>query len=136
MLESLSSCRSLLSFDISDTINKGINYYTSSLFHIKKEEVIPVRYDKRFTPHNTWLFQKADSRDISTALEIFSLYYKDKKRIDGLVNYVYNNLFDKRKGVIACEKGLFWTNKIPYLEFEGWMLYSFMLVKNTFYPNY
>jgi len=135
ILAALSSCRSLLSFDISDAINKCLNYYTSSLFHIKNNEVIPVRYDKRYPPLNTWLFQKADARDISTSLEIFSLYYKDRKKIEGLINYVYNNLFDKRKGVIACEKGLFWTNKIPYLEFEGWMLYSFILVKSTFYLN-
>jgi len=136
ILKALLSCRSLLSFDISESIDKSLNYYKTKLFYNKKDELIPVRYDKRYTPLNTWLFQKADTRDISTALEIFSLYYIDKENIKGLIKYTYNNLFDKRKNTIACEKGLFWTNKIPYLEFEGWMLYSFILVKNTFYSNY
>ena len=48
-----------------------------------------MRYDKRYIPHNTWLFVKVDGRDISEALIFFTKYYVDKEFVEKLIKYTY-----------------------------------------------
>ena len=65
---------SFLDFEIKNVISKGVKFYLS-LFENKGEYLIPKRYDKRYMPHNTWLFVKTDGRDIAEALIFFSKFY-------------------------------------------------------------
>jgi len=135
ILQALFQARPFLSFSIDKYLENGIRYYKERLFKYKKKYVIPLRYDRRYLPFNTWLFQKMDGRDMADALILFSRYRFDKEMLDGLINYMYDNLYMKRKGYIVSEILVYGRNKIPYLEFQGWYLYALETVRKNFLPG-
>lgn len=134
ILQALIRAKKYLSFNIEESIKKGDNFYRG-LFKGKNEFLIPQRYDKRFRPHNTWLFQKYDGRDISEALIYFSIYSPDLEKIKGLVNLLYEKLFNKQKNYISPEKFIYGKNHIPYIEFQGWYLYSLTVLRHYLDEN-
>ncbi len=123
ILQSLYQVKDHISFDISETIEKGVEYYYT-LFRKRGNHIVPIRYDKRFTPHNTWLFQRFDGRDISEAIILFTTFHRDRELSEALINYTFEELFDKTKGTITPERFIYGKNRTPYIEFQGWYLYA------------
>ncbi len=134
VLQALIRAKKHISFDIEECIKKGDVYYRS-LFRSKGSWVIPIRYDKRFSPRNTWLFQKYDGRDISEALIYFSVYNRDTDNIRGLINLLYDEMYHKSKNYISPEKFIYGKNHIPYIEFQAWYLYALTILKHYLDEN-
>lgn len=128
ILQSLFAVKEDLDFNIDNAINCGVKFYYS-MFRNNGKYTIPIRYDKRFTPHNTWLFVKVDGRDIADALVFFSKYYHDEKMLSSLISYLYDNFYFKRCGFFSPELFIYGKNRIPYIEFQAWFLYSLFVVK-------
>lgn len=130
ILQALCSVKSLLPFDISSYIEKGVAFYRT-MFVRDGKYVRPIRYDKRYTPKNTWLFVKVDGRDVAEALVFFSKYVKDTVMVNHLVQYAYDVFYNKKKGYMTPELFLYGKNRIPYIEFQSWFLYAFYVVKQS-----
>ena len=128
ILQAICSVRENLPFDVSANINKGVAFY-KSLFREEKDIIRPVRYDKRYTPYNTWLFVKVDGRDLSEALIFFSKYMSDDKMVFKLLKYTYNQFYNRKKGYMIPEIFLYGKSHIPYIEFQAWFLYAFQIIK-------
>lgn len=131
ILQAICSVNEYLSFDASEAINKGIAYYRT-LFIGDRGYIRPVRYDKRYTPRNTWLFVKVDGRDVAEALIFFTKYAPDREMVQNLLRYAYDKFYDKKKGYIIPEIFIYGKNRIPYIEFQAWFLYAFQIVKTMF----
>lgn len=130
ILQALCIAKDYLPFDISISIEKGTRYYRQSLFKMRGDLIIPIRYDKRYLPRNTWLFQSVDGRDIAEALVFFSKYSYDETMINGLLSYLHKEFYDKKTGAFASEILIWGKNKIPYIEFQAWFLYSLETVSS------
>jgi hypothetical protein len=128
ILQALAKAKKYLSFSIDENYEKGKLYYKNRLFRYKNQYIIPLRYDRRYLPRNTWLLQKLDGRDLVEALVFFSKYEYQKEMVDGLINYTYDIMYDKKKGCFASEILIYGKNRIPYLEFQGWYLYALKTV--------
>lgn len=129
ILQAICSVKDKLPFDVSSVISKGVAFYKTLLFG-KGDSLHPVRYDKRYTPHNTWLFVKVDGRDVAEALAFFTQFTSEKELVNRLIQYVYNNFYNKRKGYMIPEWFVYGKNRIPYIEFQAWFLYAFQIVKH------
>jgi hypothetical protein len=132
ILQALFQARQYISFSIDTFIEKGVGYYKNNLFKYKDKYIIPIRYDKRYIPKNTWILQKLDGRDIADALILFSKYHFDKAMLDGLISYIYDYIFMKDKGYLVSEILIYGKNKIPYFEFQAWYLYALETVLKYF----
>lgn len=130
ILQALSSVRCYFPLLVEEAISKGERYYHTLFIH-QGNYIIPKRYDKRFTPRNTWLFQKLDGRDITEALIYFSRWNKDVHMIEGLINYLYKKMYLPEKGYISPERFTYARNNIPYSEFQAWYLYALSIVNKA-----
>ncbi len=128
VLQALISIKDSISFDISKEIELGIQYYLT-LFKEEGRYTIPIRYDKRYVPYNTWLLLKVDGRDISEAIVFFTKYYPNEKIVDGLVNYLYDKMYNKNKGYFYPNIFIYGKNYVPYMEFQGWYLNALQTYK-------
>lgn len=131
ILQSLSDIKAKVPFSITETINKGESYYRT-MFIEDKGLIRPIRYDKRYTPRNTWLFQKIDGRDVAEGLIFFSKYSYDQEMIDSLIYYLYTELYNNKNGYFSPEILIFGKNKIPYIEFQAWFLYALQVTLHYF----
>lgn len=128
ILQAICSVKDYLPFDTAEVIAKGITFY-KTLFVEEGGYLHPVRYDKRYMPHNTWLFVKVDGRDVAEALVFFSLYTSEKEMVNRLLRYAYDKFYDKKKGYMIPERFVYGKNRIPYIEFQAWFLHAFQIVK-------
>ena len=131
ILQALFSVQEDLDFDIEATLKSGVSFY-KNMFVVKNRYLQPIRYDKRYTPRNTWLFVDVDGRDVAEALVLFSKYLDDIDTINSLINYLYDEFYIKDKGYFYPEKFIYGKNRIPYAEFQAWFLYSLYVVKKHF----
>ena len=131
VLQAICSVRNSLPFDVASIVGKGITYYRS-MFIKQRDGICPVRYDKRFTPRNTWLFVKVDGRDLAEALVFFSAFVRDDEMINGLLQYTYDKFYDKKHKRMFPEIFIYGKNRIPYIEFQAWFLYAFQIVKQSY----
>lgn len=134
ILQALFSVMSNPKLDIDININKGVKYY-ESFFLEKAQLLIPHRYDKRFTPYNTWLLIKVEARDVAEAITFYCKCIPNKEKVEKLVNYLYLSFFNK-EGYFYPEIFRYGKNFNPYGEFQGWVNYSLQLYLNTFYADY
>lgn len=124
ILQALITAKQFMPLEVAVSIEKGVDYYRKYLFRYCGDRVIPIRFDKRFIPCNTWLIQKVDGRDVAEALVLFSKYIYDKEMVAGLVNYLYGSFYDKKRGCLISEIFIYGKNRIPYMEFQAWFLYA------------
>ena len=124
ILQALCESQPLLPFDIGQNIRRGTEYYRG-LFVTDGDCLRPLRYDRRYTPRNTWLLQHVDGRDVAEAIILFSKYRPEEATAARLVNYAYDKLFNRRRGYMYPEILLYGKNRIPYIEFQGWYLCAF-----------
>ena len=110
-------------------ISKGISFYRGQ-FDKKNGRIIPHRYEKKYNPRNTWIFQTVDGRDVSEALIFFSEYAQDEEMVEGLVDYMWHKLYDKKRQRLAPEIFIYGRNRNDYIEFYGWYLLALKKVKN------
>lgn len=129
ILQAVCSVKDYLPFNAAEVIAKGTAFY-KTLFIEERGYLRPMRYDKRYTPHNTWLFVKVDGRDIAEALVFFTLYKPEKVMVTRLLRYAYDKFFDKKNGYMIPERFVYGKNRIPYIEFQAWFLYAFQIVKH------
>ncbi len=129
ILQALISVSEGLSFNIKEEIQLGISYYYT-LFSAKGKYIVPIRYDRRYIPHNTWLFFQYDGRDVSEALLFFSKFHRDEKMIDGLINLMYDRLYNSQHGYLSAGMFVYGKNRIPYMEYQGWYLNSLEALLN------
>ncbi|MDE6498434.1 MAG: hypothetical protein K2L21_07225, partial [Muribaculaceae bacterium] len=116
---------------LADCINKGVEFYRSQ-FTETDRYLIPQRYDTRFNPGTTWIFQRLDGRDLSEAITFYSIYLPDEKRVEKLVNYMYDRIFSPRTGKLAPEIFVYGKNRNDYIEFYAWYLHALYCARNTF----
>lgn len=128
IIQALMDCEQYLDFPVRTNIDRAVDYY-KTLFIKTKKYVKPVRYDKRYSPKNTWLFVQVDGRDVAEGLVFFSTYCKDSEMVKGLIDYLYAKFFNKRRGCFAPEIFVYGKNKIPYIEFQAWFLYALKKLK-------
>lgn len=129
ILQAICSVKDYLPFDTVEVITKGTAFY-KTLFVEEGGYLHPVRYDKRYTPHNTWLFVKVDGRDVAEALVFFTLYTSEKEMVNRLLRYAYDKFYDKKRGYMIPERFVYGKNRIPYIEFQAWFLHAFQIVKH------
>lgn len=129
ILQALCAVQSELPFDVEETIAMGVEFY-QSLFVKDGKYLRPVRYDKRFTPRNTWLMVKVDGRDVVEGLIFFSIYKKDPDKVRELVEYAYDRFYDKRHRCMYPEIFVYGKNRNQYIEFQAWFLYAFAVVSS------
>jgi hypothetical protein len=129
ILQALIDVEMHLDFSIRQNIDKGIAYYRT-LFINAGEFVKPIRYDKRYTPLNTWLFVKVDGRDVAEAIVFFSKYVPNREMIEGLVSYLYAKFFSKQEGYFVPEVFVYGKNRVPYIEFQSWFLYALKMLRH------
>lgn len=130
IMQAICSVKEYLPFNTDETIKKGVKFY-KTLFVNEGRWIRPLRYDKRYTPRNTWLFVKVDGRDVSEALIFFTLYHPNKEMVEKLVQYTYDEFFIKKKGYMIPEIFVYGKNHIPYIEFQAWFLYALRIVKQN-----
>ena len=111
--------------DYVDCFNKGITFYKKSLFiDHKNGELQPLRYLRSHPPYNSSLIQKVDLRDVTSAMILFSgMAIKSSeysKLVTSVFRWVQKNM--KSKSTYHNEITWFWKNRIPYIEFQAWML--------------
>lgn len=116
---------------LAECIDKGVEFYRSQFTETEKY-LIPQRYDKRFNPGNTWIFQRIDGRDLSEAISFFSVYRPDEQRVEKLVNYMYDHIFSPESGRLAPEIFIYGKNRNDYIEFYAWYLHALYCARNTF----
>lgn len=130
ILQAICSVRDILPFDVKGSIEKGIAFY-KTLFVETKDYLYPIRYDKRYIPHNTWLFVKVDGRDVAEALVFFTKFAPDEVMVRKLLNYTFDVFYNKEKGYMIPEIFIYGKNRIPYIEFQAWFLYALQIVKHS-----
>lgn len=131
ILQALASVRHHDIEGLGDALAKGDTYY-SSLLADASGALRPRRYDKRFTPLNTWLFVRTDCRDVTEAIIYYCTVNRDKHRAGALVSYLYRHFYDPATGTVAPEIFVYGRNRNPYIEFQAWALYALALYHNTF----
>ncbi len=131
ILKALIDSKNLYGKDIQDVIVHGMSYYKTFFQWDCKGQVVPRRYDKRYLPINTWLFVKVDGRDVAEAIIFFSEYMNDSKMLRGLIDYAYNVFYNKDMGHMYPEIFIYGKNRIPYIEFQAWFLYSLKVAKRN-----
>lgn len=112
-------------------LDNGIEFYKNQ-HKWKGLYLVPQRRDPRYNPRNTWLVQRLDGRDLSEAILFFSRYCPDRKRVEGLINYMHDSVFDKRTGRFASDLFVYGRNRNDYIEFYGWYLHALLTARNTF----
>lgn len=112
ILQTVCSVKDYLPFNIAEVIAKGTEFY-KTLFIEERGYLRPMRYDKRYIPHNTWLFVKVDGRDVAEALVFFTKYAPDKEMVQKLLRYTYDKFYTKKKGYMVPE--IFVYGKIEFL---------------------
>ena len=128
ILEALIEVKNNLDFSVEKNIKKGCEFY-KTMFIKKSDKFIPIRYDKRYTPRNTWLFVKTDGRDLAEAIIFFSKYMYDAQILEKLIEYTYEKFYNKEKGYFYPELFIYGKNRIPYFEFQSWFLYALNIAK-------
>ena len=131
ILKALIDVRDAAVDGLAECINKGAEFYRSQ-FTETGAYLIPQRYDKRFNPGNTWLFQRLDGRDLSEAISFYSMYLPDEERVEKLVNYMHDRVFSPRSGKLAPEIFVYGKNHNEYIEFYAWYLHALYCARNTF----
>lgn len=130
ILRALIEAEGISGINLRECIERGTEFYKTQ-FAESGSYLIPQRYDKRFNPKNTWLLQQIDGRDMTEALTFFSLYEKDERRVEKLVNYMYDKLY-RKDGRFVPEIFIYGRNRNDYIEFYAWYLHALLCVRNSF----
>jgi hypothetical protein len=125
----LKSLSRVLKYDFQDKINKsldnGLDYYVQTLFkRPSKSTLRPKHFDPRHVPINSSIVQKVDIRDCALSIFLFSeLSFKEEKyAVHAKQVLKWTNLNMKNKTTYFCEKTWLWSNRIPYIDSQAWML--------------
>lgn len=110
--------------ELSKSFQIGIRYYKETLFKEVKEGIRPIHYDSRYMPKNSNIIQDVDIRDSAMALILFSELPSDNIENLEFAREVYKwtKLNMKEGKTFVGEKTWLWKNKIPYIDFQAWML--------------
>lgn len=108
------------------SLSKGLDYFTSRLFRESPGGLRPIHLDPRFRPLNSNLIQRVDLRDVTASvvlfLELAKTDHQYRERADRLLCWALNHMCTA-EGTYYPEITLLWKNKLPYIEFQAWMLY-------------
>jgi hypothetical protein len=106
-------------------LEAGVDYYYRSLFeHQGSGEMRPRRFVRGFWPANSSLIQRVDLRDAALAVILFArLSRKDATWLERAASVLkWTNRHMKNGSTYASEITWAWKNRIPYIEFQAWML--------------
>jgi hypothetical protein len=103
----------------------GIDYYRTRLFRRQvSNQMEPRHFVPELWPTNSSLLQRVDLRDAALAIILFSKC--SLRGHDGLEHasavLQWTNRHMKAGGAYCPEITWFWKNRIPYIEFQAWML--------------
>lgn len=110
-----------------ESFEKGLKYYIDTFFRkTSSQRVRPVRFDPRFIPLNSNAIQKVDIRDCALSIMLFSELSKERPRFAKYTNSIleWTNKYMKKGPCYFTEITWLWKNRIPYIEFQAWMLLS------------
>lgn len=115
---------------LSISLNLGLEYYKRKLFSKSGRDCIkPIHFDRDHLPFNSNLVQKVDLRDSATAIILFSLLsqhdHDDEywRYAEAVYNWTTRNA--KNRDGYDCEHTWLWRNRIPYIDFQSWILLAF-----------
>jgi len=111
--------------NLEECFMKGMDFYKRVMFLEEKGGSLrPLRYYKAYPPRNSSLFQKADLRDAALAMMLFSQLTDKSLEYGNLASAAFKWARRELKcGPTYCsEITLLWRNRIPYIEFQAWML--------------
>lgn len=114
-----------------EALEKGDAFYRTLLADTSGT-LRPRRYDKRYTPLNTWIFVRTDCRDVTEAIVYFCTVRKDAAFAGALIKYLHRHFYDPATGTVAPEIFVYGRNRNPYIEFQAWTLYALALYRATF----
>jgi hypothetical protein len=134
VLNAIASATSYLSWDaLTASLNNGIRYFTSRLFRDSPSGLRPIHLDRRFLPLNSNLIQSVDLRDVTASVVLFLELAKTDARYrehaDRVLQWALNHM-RSAKGTYYPEITVVWSNEIPYIEFQAWMLYCLARYQN------
>ncbi len=105
----------------------GLSYYENKLLKkISNNLIRPIHFDARYLPPNSNFIQKVDLRDSALSIILFSILSKESQKYSEYANNILNWTVKNMKGKIGyyCELTWLWPNKIPYIEFQAWIVLS------------
>lgn len=111
------------------SLERGVQYLTARLFRESRSGLMPLHLDPRFRPTNSNLIQRVDLRDAAASVVLF-LELGDSERAERILHWSLNRMRSNR-GTYYPEITLLWTNRIPYIEFQAWMLYCLARYRRT-----
>lgn len=112
---------------VSKSFKNGLRYYIETLFKKTRHGLLrPIHFDPRFIPLNSNAIQRVDIRDAALSIILFSVMSEDEKKYlkdaESVLQWTYLNM--KKNGHYFTEITWLWKNRIPYIEFQAWMLLS------------
>ena len=120
--------------ELNECLAKGLQYFTKSLFSETTDGLRPIHLDRRFRPFNSNLIQAVDLRDVTASVVLFlEVAKKDRQfgsHADRLLHWALKHLRTPQ-GTYCPEITLLWTNRLPYIEFQAWMLYCLARYENS-----
>jgi hypothetical protein len=128
IVNALLDCKNFTKISLSETINKAIIYIENKFLIVRNDRLIIRHFDIRFLPKNSSVIQKVDARDIASAIILYSKHNYSEDRLILLIKFLFQYFYKKDDGYFYCEKTWFWTNKIPYIEIQAWVIYSLSIL--------
>jgi hypothetical protein len=108
-------------------LEKGLNFYKTALFQkTGHSKIKPVRYVKSFTPYNSNIIIKSDLRDAALGMILFekckNILPEERTNSYMILEWVRKKLSNKTSGTFYPFHSLFGVTKIPYINYQAWML--------------
>ena len=110
-----------------EALTRGLRYYTTTLFKADEDGAWqPVHFDKRYWPSSSSAIQRVDIRDCALAIILFSALSREDPVWAANAEAVlkWADLHMKAGACYWAEVTWLWKNRIPYIEFQAWMLLS------------
>jgi hypothetical protein len=125
VLRSLSTaCKYIDDEQIINSLKNGLHFYKNEFFLSlnKKNQTYPKHWIKKYVPINSNIIQKVDIRDCALSIILFSeIGGSDNIEMAAkILDWTNDNMMKEQ--TYFAEKTWLWTNKIPYIDFQAWML--------------
>jgi hypothetical protein len=112
--------------ELSNALSRGLEYFTHRLFKKTSNGLQPIHFDPRFLPRNSTLIQSVDLRDVAVSVLLFLDVARRGVEFPNKATRLLMWALRRMKAdrcTFCPEATFFWKNRIPYIEFQAWMMY-------------
>ena len=108
-----------------ESFYNGLNVYVDQMFkRVSHDSIRPIHFHPNWIPRDSNIIQKVDLRDSATAIILFSIISQEYpsyiNTARSILNWTNNHM--KYGLTYMPEITWLWKNKIPYLEYQSWMM--------------